>query len=486
MKRLRGLLALGLVLLAPPALAQPAAALPVVPPAGEENSAPRAAPLGLDEVLGSADRAYPALLAAEQEQAQARGAAQEADGAFDLSWKSRATLLPLGYYRSTRLESVVELPTTIWGARAFAGWRLGSGDFAVYDGKYETNQLGEARAGVFVPILRGGATDGRRTAQAVAGEGVRLAALSLEERRIEIARQATLRYWAWVGAGQRVEVARSLLDRASERDRAVVRRAARGDVAPIDRLDSARSVLQRQGQLVAAERALEQSAFALSLYTRDSAGQAEVPASSRLPRSLPEPTEAAAGLQESTAQALDRRPELRRVAVQRRQLEAERRLHQNTRLPALDLQLTLSRDFGPGSPTRRPTEFEASILLDVPIQNRAAEGKLAQAEAKLARNEADARLARDRVTAEVRDALSALATARQRLVLARAELGLARQLEEAERQRFERGDSTLLVVNLREQATFDAALRELDGLVDYQIALAHQRAALALRGPQER
>jgi outer membrane protein TolC len=468
----------------------PASAQPAAPSAQPAPTAPlpaaSAAPLGLDEVLASADRAYPALLAAEQEQAQARGAAQEADGAFDLAWKSRATFAPLGYYRNTRLDSIVEQPTTIWGARAFAGWRLGSGDFAVYDGKLETNQYGEARAGLFVPILRGGSIDGRRAAQAISGESIRIADLSLEERRLEIARQATQRYWGWVAAGQRVEVARSLLDRATARDTSLGRRADRGDIASIERLDSARSVLQRQGQLVSAERALEQSAIALSLFLRDAAGNAEMPPAARLPRSLPEPTEAAVGLQEGTAQALDRRPELRRVVAQRRQLEVERSLHRNTRLPALDLQLTISRDFGPGSPTRQPTDFEASILLDVPIQNRVAEGKLAQAEAKLAKNEADGRLARDRVTAEVRDALSAIETSRRRLVLARAELDLARKLEEAERQRFDLGDSTLLVVNLREQATFDAALREIDGLVDYQLALANQRAALALRGSRGR
>jgi hypothetical protein len=49
---------------------------------------------------------------------------------------------------------------------------------------------------------------------------------------------------------------------------------------------------------------------------------------------------------------------------------------------------------------------------------------------------------------------------------------VSRELEEAERTRFEVGDGTLFMLNLREQATLDAAVREALAHADYQRARA--------------
>jgi outer membrane protein TolC len=84
------------------------------------------------------------------------------------------------------------------------------------------------------------------------------------------------------------------------------------------------------------------------------------------------------------------------------------------------------------------------------------------------------------VRVEVRDALSALEAARQRVEVARRELRLARELEQAEWSRFGLGESTLLFVNLREQTTAEASVREVDALSDYHKAVASLRAAAAL------
>jgi outer membrane protein TolC len=77
----------------------------------------------------------------------------------------------------------------------------------------------------------------------------------------------------------------------------------------------------------------------------------------------------------------------------------------------------------------------------------------------------------------MRDAHSALRGARERIEAARREVKLALALEDAERTRFEQGDSHLLIVNIREQQTAEAELREVDALLDYQRAIADSRAA---------
>jgi outer membrane protein TolC len=169
---------------------------------------------------------------------------------------------------------------------------------------------------------------------------------------------------------------------------------------------------------------------------------------------------------------------VRRIALVREQARVEADLANNQRLPALDFQVVVSKDFGGGIATRRPVELEGQVLLDVPIQNRQANGRAEAARAALARVAEQERGARDRVTAEVRDARSASELARSRLALARQEVEISAELERAEWLRFAAGDTTLLVVNLREQATFDARLRQVDALAECQRALMLLRAAM--------
>jgi outer membrane protein TolC len=108
----------------------------------------------------------------------------------------------------------------------------------------------------------------------------------------------------------------------------------------------------------------------------------------------------------------------------------------------------------------------------------AAEGRRDAARAGRARVSEQMRQARDRIAAEVRDARSAAEAARERVAAARREVELAREIEAIERARFEAGDGTLLLVNLREQATLEAAGREVDALADHFKALAAYEAAV--------
>ncbi len=67
--------------------------------------------------------------------------------------------------------------------------------------------------------------------------------------------------------------------------------------------------------------------------------------------------------------------------------------------------------------------------------------------------------------------------ARKRVDLGRQETEAARTLEAAERRRFSLGDGTILFVNIREQATFDAAVKEVETLAEHHKARAAFRAA---------
>jgi outer membrane protein TolC len=440
-------------------------------------------PLSLAEVVTSAEELFPLVNAARADVDAAEGEQLAAAGAFDPVFRTRAWGVPVGGYPQARVDSVVELPTTLWGASFFGGYRFGSGKIQPYYGERETWSAGELRAGAVVPVLRNGPIDRRRATLARAQLGRALAGLSLEQQQLEISRLAAFRYWDWVAAGMRREVARALLAIAVDRDRQLEGRARLGDVAVFDRQDNERALVQREAFLVSSQRGVEQSAFELSLYLRADDGDPAMPDEARLPRTLPEPL--ATPPPADVDEALARRPDVQRLLNQRQQAEIELRLARNQLLPALDLGLAVTG--GLGVPTRPETQplgepaVELNAVFELPVLFRTPRGRIEAASAALTKLDAQLRLARDRVEVELRDARSALDAAHQRVDWARKEVAVALALETGERTRFNLGDSTLLFVNLREQTTAEARLREIDALLDYHKAVAALAVAAGLR-----
>ncbi len=441
-------------------------------------------PLLLPEVMDSIRRAYPLIVAALADKRMAEGELQAARGGFDPILRSRGDITPIGAYPNGRFDLSIEQPTPLWGATLFAGYRVSVGDFPDYDGKLVTNQYGEARAGLAVPLLRNGPLDRRRATLGRAEASVGIADAALAETRLVALRLGGSRYIDWVGSGLRRQIARTLLDLAKARDEALSVRVQRGDIPVIERIDNQRALQQRLGLMVSADRSIMQNALELSLYVRSGDGTPLVVPESRLPPALPLPERTNFGDPQQIAadqkRALEQRPELVRLREQKRQLELERNLAKNQLWPSADLSAAVSQDFGPPGYPRDKTQLDLSLSLDIPTLNRAARGRLQQAEAALTKFLAQQRLIADRISMEVSDIHSLLAQSVRRVELADQEYKLAKQVEDAERSKFELGDSTLLNVNLREQATFDAALRRVDALVEYHRAQIAYRTILGI------
>jgi outer membrane protein TolC len=438
------------------------------------------APLKLEDVLESVNRAYPPLLAAIQEREIAEGDLLSALGRFDMNLRVRVDADQFGFYDNERVDIGISQPTQLWGADFFTGWRRGEGSFATYDGKLETRSLGEYRAGMRLPLARDRAIDGRRTDLRKAELGRTVASLSIDQQKIVILQLATRRYWEWVAAGQRYKVAQSLLELATARD-GILREGVRlGQLPQIDVVDNERAILQRRSQNIESERALQQATIDLSLFYRDQGGAPVLARVSQLPGPFPELTAMTEDrLKEDIETALSRRPEIQRFIVQRRQTQFDANLARNQRLPNVDVLMSFTQEGGNGTVKRGPSDLRASLVFDLPLQRRAAEGKLRSAEAKLNQLDQRERFAREQITAEVQDAVSAVQAAYRRARVIAEEVGVARQLQELERSRFDLGDSNLFLVNLREQSAFDAAVREVSAQADYFRAYALYELAIA-------
>jgi outer membrane protein TolC len=443
------------------------------------------APLTLEEVLGSVREQHPQMEVARQGVATAEAELLSARGGFDTVLKAKGAYVPFSYYPREQLDAIIEQPLALGGTRLFAGYRLGQGKFPLYYGQYETLSAGEVRAGVEVPLWRNSAIDKRRADLAKARLRLDVAGFLVAGERLGLQREAAYQYWEWVAAGQQLTIATAQHALAVTRHDQLARRAAQGDIPQIEHTENERVLLEREADLIAARRKLEQTALKLSLYLRNQEGNPVVVPASRLPDGLPTPDSAfAAELDDWVEKALRQRPELRDLELQRDMVEIDATLARNQMAPLVDVGVAVARDLGSGPESLRPTELQATLTVDLPFQARVGRGQVQAAAAKRAAVEAKARLTRDKVITEVRDNLSALHAAYERVGLAKSAADVARRLAQAELARFEHGATSLLFVNLREQAAADAELKEVKALVDYHRAVVDLLAATAALEPR--
>jgi cobalt-zinc-cadmium efflux system outer membrane protein len=430
--------------------------------------------LTLREVVASVQRHYPPLLAALAETEVAEGEALAAEGRFDPILRTRIDTDSFGYYANRRADVWLEQPLAAQGMSLYSGYRVGLGEFAEYDGKLDTRSLGEMRAGIRLPLLRDRAIDSRRGELTKARIGRKLASLGADQQKLVVLQSAIQRYWIWVANGRRLAISREVLAIAEARQQLLEEGVREGHLAHIDALDNKRAILQRQSQLIEAERSLQQAAIELSLFYRGPSMQPIVPLLEQVPVEFPAARPLAAQqIREDQQLALQRRPEVERFSAQRDQIDVDRRLAANAGKPSIELNAGFTSDRGTDPRVRRgPEELRAGIAFELPFRNRTARGREAAAEAKIRQLDLRAAFQRDQIQAEVRDAASAVQAAQNRLAILAGEVDVSRELEQAERTRFELGEGTLFVLNLREQATADAAIRRALAEADLQRALA--------------
>jgi len=439
--------------------------------------------LGLAEVLDAVRENHPLLDAANTAIEKADAGVLAAEGAFDPRLSVEGGDVPAGYYQQTTIETDLRALTPFRGISPFVGWRFGRGAFADYDGKLETLGGGELRAGVTVPLLRGAGIDRPRADRAKAAIMKRVARAEVDQRTLDVMRDATVAYWEWVAAAHRIDVRRTQLALALERGRQIDGAIARGNRAPIDGIDNGRLVAAREALLVTAERDLRRASLELSLHLRDDSGTPLVVDPSRRP-ALPEfsddvPFER--DLEGAITRGLQQVPRLAELAARRDSIDVDVELAKNQMLPRLDLEATVARGLGSSDPTlvdRSETAIGVGATFELAIGMRSARGALASVRADRRRLLADQAFATDRIVVDIRAAHADLVAAHARTELAIRNADLAEQLAGAERTRFERGDSTVLLVNLREEAAADAAALAIDARAELMRARARFAVSL--------
>lgn len=439
-----------------------------------------AAELTLDEVLASSARHAPQILEAVARENQADARMLSAQGLYDLVFDGEVRWRALGYYDNATLDARATRPFTGNGGAAYGGYRLSSGPFPSYDGKAMTNGLGEVRVGVVFSLLRDSLIDERRGRVQIAGLDTDLATLEREMVAVGVQRRAIEAYQQWVAAGQRLRIYRDLLDLASARQSSLERQVAAGARQAILVTENRQNIVRRRALLVRAEQDLTLAATSLSLFARDATGQPRVPGVADLPAALPRLAPPAA-LAEGESEAIRARPDMQMLVARLAQAATRSALAQNDLRPRLDLNAEASQDFGAGGPTayvRRPAEAVVGLRFSLPLERRAARGKLAEAAAEADAMQHRQRLLEQQLATEIANLKTQVGGADSLARLAGEEAELAARMAEAERRRFQLGASDFLLVNLREESAADARLRQIDA--EYRVSASRAELAAAL------
>lgn len=443
-------------------------------------------PIVLDQVVEAIYQSFPLLEVVRLERNVAAGENLSAYGEFDFKIKAETGNTPEGFYKTYRHGAGFDQPL-YGGGSVFGGYRIGRGSFEPWYLERQTNDGGEFKLGLSVPLWQNRNIDERRAALWRTTYGRNLVEPEIRTQLLLMIRDGSIAYWEWVGAGKQYEYAVQLLDLAQNRDQQLRRQVQEGQKPEADLTDNERLIVSRRVKQLDALRKLQTTAAKLSLYLRMPDGVPFVPNPDLLPADFPEPHPVDRSLlDQDVSFALIRRPELEAFDISRRILNVELSQAQNLLQPTLEAMVAGDKDVGGWTSSKgdkQPFELDGGLYFSVPVQRRKALGKVAAVEGKLAQLNAKRRFTADKISIEVQAAIIALDTAYQAIAQARDAVRLNSEMQRYELIRLEQGDSDFLRLNLREQATFDSRVAEIDALVRYFEAQAEYRAAIAIEIP---
>lgn len=434
-----------------PAVAQDIAPLPALAP-------PDAPTLMLDDLLASSARQSPQILEALARVRSADGRRLSAEGAFDTVFSAEGTSRVLGYYGGTYADARIARPIENWGGQVYGGYRVSRGSFPVYEDKNYTNQLGEIRAGAVFSLLRDRMIDERRFGRVSADADRAIADAMRQMVAIGVQRRAFDAYLNWIAAGQRLRIYRQLLDLAQERQRGLQRSFEAGLRPRIVLVENDQTLLRRRAMVVQSEQAMAGAANTLSLYWRDEEGRPVIPRAEQMPASLP-------SLPVGKVPQEVMRPDLVAAQLGERLVRDRLALDRNALLPRLELQMEVARDLGEvglGGVSRSGHDVRLGFRFSVPLEQRAARGKLMQTQAELDANRRRTQWLDEQIRAEIDGIGIAIDAADRLIALSEDERHRAEEMAAAERRRFTMGASDLFLVNTREEAAANASLSLLD------------------------
>lgn len=397
-----------------------------------------------------------------------------AQGGFDPVLRSKTDFKEKGdVTKADRTDTVIEQPIPwLFGPRLYTGYRRNVGTNV--DPEEETSDRGESRLGVAVSLLQGVFTDRRRAALEKAELRPELAEATRRLERNNLARAAALRYIDWAEATELLAIQDELCVLADARATFVDARVSEGEAAPIDGAEASLEVARRRGDRLSAQRAFEQATIDAAMLLWNGDGTPRPLDGKPAPIPAPAPLEGAR-IAAERVDAERLRPEIERARLAVTNAEIDVKLANELWWPSID---AFAETIQPDLASPSVDEYKAGFTVNHALRFRAQDGQLALARIAAQRAWLQQVAARRAVDADIDRALVALERSLERFGAVESETTLAQRLAEAERERLDAGDSSLLLVNLRERAAAEAASRRVSAKAEYLRAVITYRWAI--------
>lgn len=426
-----------------------------------------------DEVVASGVKHYPVILSFYEKVNLAKGESLKAKGFFDIKLRQNYYDNTRGFYDGKVSETTIEKELGFLNAKAYTSYRKSFDDFAVYDGAQVTNDRGEFSAGMRLSLLRNSGIDENRLLLQVAELGVKDAEIQMKKIKMEIARDAKKAYWVAKTAAKIYEIYQNLYQLSLSRQSQLEEKARKGAIADIIVAENRKNILKRKSLLAKAKQDFENKALFLSLFYRSENGEMKavgVKNFSKVKFDLHKIGDEE--LKNDIDFALQARPELLALGVEKSVVGKELQYAQNLYKPQLDVEFGASKDSGKGSLSKSQSENFVNVDFSIPLQQREARGSENKASAKLKSLQFEQQLMQDRVAIELKQNRVKIENIIEIYHNLTEETKLAEILEEAEREKFRSGASNFFLVNMREQDTASAKAALLEIFANYQESLA--------------
>lgn len=418
--------------------------------------------LKLEDVLQSVSRCYPQIKIARLEINKTQGEYITALGKFDPSLTLNSASQPVGGYINDYGDTELNIPTLYNGVKLFGGYRNGQGNWPIYYQNNLTNSGGEYRAGLSLPLLRDRLIDKERNGLLTTRETIRMRQQDAAVIKIKVYQEAIKAYWQWVQAGLQVKTFKELQALAKKRQIAIVKQANQGDLPKLAISENLQQIVQRKQLVNQGEMIFEQAAINLSLYYRDQKGQPRVPVNAELPPDVLEQSEnPAQGLLQ-----LQQHPALKKLVNYSNIIKLKQNLAKNELLPNLDATAYTSKQNGSGGyPLLIPQAAMIGLSFKFPLFQREAKGKLISARSELQQIITERSFLFDQLKNELTNLFIGIKMYHHQVTLLNRELHLAKTVQNGEIKKFHEGDSTLFLVNQREQTTAQVRLNWINAQV---------------------
>jgi len=416
-------------------------------------------PMFLDVILGGHPVARQAALIA----AQARSDLRTAWGAFDptitAAWDQKR-LGGTSYYNYFDAEMKIPLPI---GADVTLAFDRTLGRFVNPDRR--TSGSGTFEAGISIPLGQRIVTDERRNALAQARAARDVGAADQVAIINKLLFSAAKDYGAWYEAWRRRAILQEGEALAEFRLQGVQRRVSSGESAPIDTVEAALEVRRRRVSRLEAEAAFYFTTLDITSYLWDDAGRpAALPLEAKpvldgIGRGGIDSTRLSALLDVATR----RNPDLLKVQARVRQAQAQRLFATQGLLPFAEGKLSglseqpSDESFLDGD--RLGENYKAGLLIRSPVLFLRESGRFSASGQRLEFQRLEEDRTRRQAEFDTREAIFDLANLERLLVLQTGNVRSARLLRDAEQIRYENGESTLLIVNLRERLVLDESIK---------------------------